>query len=104
MKQADGYRNRSRYVCLTEWGTRMIKKTLIVLTLSGFGGFAAWGQDTAKDDLKKSGQDVKQAGKDTGKAAKNAGKGVKKGTKKGVNKAAKATEKGANKVDDKTKQ
>jgi hypothetical protein len=48
----------------------MIKKTLIVLTLSGFGGFAAWGQDTAKDDLKKSGQDVKQAGKDTGKAAK----------------------------------
>jgi hypothetical protein len=81
-----------------------VKKTLIVLMISGLAGFAAWGQDSATDDLKKSGQDVKKAGKSTGQAAKDAGKGVKKGTKKGVNKAAKATEKGANKVDEKSKE
>jgi hypothetical protein len=89
---------------LGKWRIRNVKKSLIVLMIGCLAGFAAWGQDTAKDDLKKSGQDVKKAGKDTGKAAKDAGKGVKKGTKKGVNKAAKATEKGADKVDDKTKQ
>jgi hypothetical protein len=91
-------------VCLTERRVTIVRKALIAFMISGLAGFAAWGQDTAKDDLKKSGQDVKKAGKDTGKAAKDAGKGVKKGTKKGVNKAAKATEKGASKVDDKTKQ
>ena len=52
--------------------------------------------------MKKSGQDVKQAGKDTGKATKHAAKSVKKGTKKGVHKAAKKTEEGAAKVKDKT--
>jgi hypothetical protein len=60
-------------------------------------------QDTAKDDMKKAGSDVKQAGKSSTKAAKSAGKGVAKGTKKGVNKAAGATENGAAKVKDKTK-
>jgi hypothetical protein len=79
-----------------------VKKTFIVLMISSLAGFAAFGQDTAKDDLKKSGQDVKKAGKATGKAAKNAGKGVAKGTKKGVHKAASATAKGADKVKDKT--
>jgi hypothetical protein len=81
----------------------IVKKTLIALTIGGLAVFSAVGQDTAKDDLKKSGQDVKQAGKDTGHAAKSAGKGVKKGTKKAVNKTAKATKKGANKVEEKTK-
>ena len=80
-----------------------MKKTLIALMIGSLAGFAAFGQDTAKDDLKKSGQDVKQAGKATGKAAKNAGKGVAKGTKKGVHKTATATEKGAKKLDEKTK-
>jgi hypothetical protein len=83
---------------------RNVKKTMIALMISGVAVFAAYGQDTAKDDLKKSGQDVKKAGKDTGHAAKNAGKGVAKGTKKGVHKTAKATEKGAKKVDEKTKE
>ncbi len=46
--------------------------------ISSVATFAAYGQDTAKDDLKKSGQDVKEAGKDTGHAAKNAGKSVEK--------------------------
>jgi hypothetical protein len=81
-----------------------VKKTIIALTIGGLAAFAAYGQDTAKEDLKKSGQDVKQAGKDTGHAAKRAGKGVAKGTKKGVHKTAKATEKGAKKVDEKTKE
>jgi hypothetical protein len=84
------------------WRTTIVKKTLIALTVGSLMGFAAFGQDTAKDDLKKSGQDVKKAGKATGKAAKNAGKGVAKGTKKGVHKAASATAKGADKVKDKT--
>jgi len=84
-------------------GTGIVKKTLIVLMISSLAGFAAWGQDTAKGELKKSGQDVKKAGKSTKKATKHAAKGVKKGTKKAVNKSAKATEKGANKVEEKTK-
>jgi hypothetical protein len=87
-----------------KWRTGIVRKTLIALMISSLAGFAAFGQDTAKDDLKKSGQDVKKAGKDTGHAAKNAGKSVKKGTKKGVNKTAKATKKGANKVEEKTKE
>ena len=74
-----------------------MKRTLIVLMISGLASFAAWGQETAKDDLKKSGQETKDAAKD-------AGKGVKKGTKKAVNKSAKATKKGASNVEDKTKQ
>jgi len=74
-----------------------MKRTLIVLMISGLASFAAWGQETAKDDLKKSGHETKDAAKD-------AGKGVKKGTKKAVNKSAKATKKGASKVEDKTKQ
>ncbi len=77
-----------------------VKKTLIILMLSSF---AAWGQDSAKDDLKKSGQDIKQAGKSTGKATKHAAKGVAKGTKKGVHKAASGTEKEADKLKEKTK-
>ena len=74
-----------------------MKRTLIVLLISGLAGIAAWGQSSASDDLKKSGQETKDAAKD-------AGKGVKKGTKKAVNKSAKATKKGAKKVEDKTKQ
>jgi hypothetical protein len=84
-------------------GGDFVKKTLIALMIGGLAAFAAYGQDTAKDDLKKSGQDVKQAGKDTGHAAKNAGKSVKKGTKKAVHKTAQETKKGADKVEDKTK-
>ena len=72
-----------------------MKKTLIALMIGGLAAFAAYGQDTAKEDLKKSGQDVKEAGKDTGHAAKSAAKGVKKGTKKAVHKTAKETKKGA---------
>ncbi|MGP0070411.1 MAG: hypothetical protein ACLPWF_00555 [Bryobacteraceae bacterium] len=79
-----------------------MKKILIALIMAGMTGFIALGQDTAKDELKKSGQDVKKAGKDTGKATKHAAKGVKKGTKKGVNKAAGKTEEGAAKVKSKT--
>jgi len=83
-------------------GLQIVKKTLIALMIGSLAGFAAFGQDTAKQDLKKSGQEVKKAGKDSGKAAKDAGKGVAKGTKKGVNKAATGTEKGAAKVKAKT--
>ncbi len=79
-----------------------MKKSLIVVIISSLAGFAAFAQDTAKDDLKKSGSDIKQAGKATGRAAKHVGKGVAKGTKKGVNKAAKGTAKGAEKVKEKT--
>jgi hypothetical protein len=44
--------------------TKIVKKTLIALTIGSLAGFAAFGQDTAKDDLKKSGrQDVKKAGR-----------------------------------------
>ena len=78
-------------------------KILITLIITGLAGIAAYGQDSAKDDLKKSGQDVKQAGKSTGRAAKHAGKGVAKGTKKGVHKAASGTEKEADKLKEKTK-
>lgn len=67
-------------------------------------GLTAWAQDTAKDDLKKAGSDVKEAGKATGHAAKHTGKAVAKGTKKGVHKAASATEKGADKVKEKTQE
>jgi hypothetical protein len=82
--------------------TPIMKKTVIALMIGSLAGLAAWGQDTAKDELKKSGQDVKEAAKATGKAAKHAGKGVAKGTKKGVHKAAKETEKGADKLKEKT--
>jgi hypothetical protein len=85
-------------------GIIIVKKTLITLMIGSLAGFAAFGQDTAKDELKKTGQDIKKAGKDTGHAAKHAGKGVAKGTKKGVNKAASGTEKGAEKVKEKTKE
>ena len=78
-----------------------VKKTLIVLLM--IGSIAAWGQDSAKDDLKKSGEDIKQAGKSTKKATKHAAKGVAKGTKKGVHKAASGTEKEADKIKEKTK-
>lgn len=79
-----------------------MKKSLIVLMISSLATFAAFAQDSAKDDLKKSGSDIKQAGKDTGHAAKHGAKAVKKGTKKGVNKAAGKTEEGAAKVKSKT--
>jgi hypothetical protein len=84
-------------------GQGIVKKTLIALMIGSLAGFTAFGQDTAKEDLKKSGQDVKKAGKATGHAAKHAGKAVAKGTKKGVHKAASGTEKGAEKVKEKTK-
>ena len=82
---------------------KVVKKTLIALMISGLASFAAYGQDSAKDELKKSGQDVKKAGKATGHATKHAGKAVAKGTKKGVHKAAKGTEKAADKVKEETK-
>jgi hypothetical protein len=67
-------------------------------------GLTAVAQDTPKQEIKKAGSDVKEAGKATGGAVKHTGKAVAKGTKKGVHKAAAATEKGADKVKDKTKQ
>lgn len=79
-----------------------MKRILVVFMISSLTAFLALAQDTAKEDLKKSGSDVKEAGKDTGRAAKHAAKGVKKGTKKGVNKAAGKTEEGAAKVKSKT--
>jgi hypothetical protein len=82
----------------------IVKKTLIAIVIGSLTGFAALAQETAKQDLKKSGQDIKQAGKDTGRATKNAAKGVKKGTKKGVNKAAGKTQEGAAKVKSKTEE
>jgi hypothetical protein len=84
-------------------GSRIMKKTLIALTIAGLAGFTMYGQDSAKDELKKSGHDVKEAGKATGHATKHAANGVAKGTKKGVHKAAKGTEKAADKVKEKTK-
>ncbi len=81
-----------------------MKTILFALTLGSFLALTALPQDSAKDELKKSGQDVKEAGKDTGHAAKHAAKGVKKGTKKGVNKAAGKTEEGAAKVKSKTEE
>ncbi len=37
-----------------------MKKTLIALMIASLAGFTVFGQDTAKEDLKKSGQDVKK--------------------------------------------
>jgi hypothetical protein len=85
-------------------GKEIMKKTLIALIIGSVAALAVYGQDSAKEELKKSGQAVKEAGKDTGQAAKHAGKGVAKGTKKGANKTAKATEKGAKKIEEKTKE
>ena len=68
------------------------------------GGLTGMAQDTPKQEMKKAGSDVKEAGRATGHAAKHAGKGVAKGSKKGVHKVAGATERGAEKVKDKTKQ
>ena len=82
---------------------KVVKKTLIALMISALAGVAVYGQESAKDELKESGHDVKQAGKATGHAAKHAGKAVAKGTKKGVHKAAKGTEKAAEKVKEETK-
>src|SRR5437763_4259302 len=80
-----------------------MKRILGLLTVGVMAsGLSLVAQDTPKDDAKKAGSDVKEAGKATGRAAKHTGKAVGKGTKKGVNKAAGATEKGAAKVKDKT--
>jgi hypothetical protein len=65
-------------------------------------GLTTLAQDSPKQEVKKAGSDVKEAGQATGRAAKHTGKAVAKGTKKGVNKAAAVTEKGAAKVKDKT--
>jgi hypothetical protein len=98
------FQNGQKFRCWRQTaGGDFVKKTLIALTISGLAMLTAYGQDTAKDDLKKSGQDVKEAGKDTGHAAKSAAKGVKKGTKKAVHKTAQETKKGADKVEDKTR-
>ena len=82
---------------------KVVKKTLIALMIGALSGVAVYAQDSAKDDLKKSGQEVKKAGKATGRATKHAGKAVAKGTKKGVHKVAAGTEEGAEKVKEKTK-
>ena len=74
--------------------------SLAILTFAT--GLSALGQDTAKQEAKKAGSDVKAAGKASGNAVKHSGKAVAKGTKKGVNKAAGATENGAAKVKEKT--
>jgi hypothetical protein len=80
-----------------------MKKILgMIATGALLSGLTVMAQDTAKQDMKKAGSDVKTAGKASGHAAKNAGKGVAKGTKKGVSKAAGATAKGADKVKEKT--
>ena len=69
-----------------------MKLTTTILSLALLTCIPGFTQDTAKDELKKAGQDVKEAGKSTGRAAKHTGKGVAKGTKKGVHKAAGARE------------
>ena len=80
-----------------------MKKVLGILATGALlSGLSLMAQEGAKDDMKKAGGEVKEAGKATGRAAKHAGKGVAKGTKKGVHKAAGATERGADKVKDKT--
>ena len=81
-----------------------MKLPITVLSIALLTSLPGFTQDTPKDEMKKAGQDVKEAGKSTGRAAKHTGKGVAKGTKKGVHKAAGATENGAAKVKDKTQE
>ncbi len=99
----------------------------ILLAAAGFGAMAGsasarvagWPtmQETAKQDTKDAGSDVKDAAKKTGRAtkkgaqtagtdtkdaAKKTGSATKTGTKKVVNKTASKTAEGADKVEDKT--
>src|SRR5438045_9444844 len=60
-----------------------MKLTTTIFSLALLTGIPGFTQDTPKDEMKKAGQDVKEAGKSTGRAAKHAGKGVSKGTKTG---------------------
>ena len=57
---------------------------------------------TAGQDMKAAGSDIKEGAKKTGTATKHAAKGVAKGTKKGVHKTASATAHGAEKLKEKT--
>jgi hypothetical protein len=75
-------------------------------------GFAArtalFAQSTPGQDMRRAGQETKDAAKDTGSAVKKTTKStahkVKRGTKRTVNKGAAATERGASKVKEKTSQ
>jgi ABC-type lipoprotein release transport system permease subunit len=72
---------------------------ILLVSLSVVNGLA----QTAKDDIKGAGQDIKQAGKSTGSAAKKTAKATKKTVKKGVNKTAEKTAEGADRVEQKTR-
>ena len=41
---------------ISSGGRRVVKKTLIALMISSLAGFIAFGQDTAKEDLKNPGK------------------------------------------------
>jgi hypothetical protein len=58
---------------------------------------------TAKQDIKDAGKDVKEAGKATGNAAKKAGKATAKESKKAAHATAKTVKKGADKVEEKSR-
>jgi hypothetical protein len=73
---------------------RIIRTMLCAAVSLGLSGMA-FGQTTAKEDIKDAGRSTKRAAKKTGSA-------VKKGTKKAVNKSAAGVEKGAEKVKEKT--
>jgi len=73
-----------------------------LLTLSLSGATLVFAQ-TAKDYMKKAGQDTKAAGKSTGSAAKNTGKATAKTAKTAAKKVKHGTHKAASKVEDKTR-
>ena len=75
----------------------IVTATLAAITVPGI-----FGADTAKEDMKQAGGEVKEAGKAGGRAAKDTGKATKKTSKKVVNKAGEKTEEGADKVRSKT--
>ena len=80
---------------------------LLAAALALFADGAAFAQ-TAGQDMKNAGQDVKQGAKDTGRGVKRAtkttAKKVKNGTRKGVNKGAEKTGDAARTVQRKTSQ
>jgi hypothetical protein len=80
-----------------------MKRTLAaVMTASLALALSAFGQDSAKQDMKSAGHETKEAAKDaahgTATAAKKTGHKVKHGTKRAVHGAATETEKGADKI------
>jgi len=73
-----------------------MKRLILIGTIAAFGVTGMFAQDTAK-------QDVKKAGEDTKDAAKHVGSATKKGATKSTHAVKKGVHKGATKVADKTK-